>query len=163
MRKGTCIAHRLLELWVSSINHILSPPITDRSPVVANYDLVNTQSQTTATTSTNPERETSTFMSGALAQAESTSSVSTMRPNRSLMQDNEVPAPAVIKPHSNWFARFLRIKPASYMLCLQISRVQARKEIIGILRGWKKYGLKDLVVDKARCIIAARVDGKNGM
>ena len=145
------------------IYHVIPLPPIDCSSAVASYDLANAQSQTTATTSTCPERETSAFMSGALAPAESTSSTSTMRPNRSLIQDNEVPAPAVIKPHSNWFARFLRIKPASYALCLQISRVQARKEIVSILRGWKKYGLKDLVVDKTRCIIAGRVDGKNGM
>lgn len=41
------------------------------------------------------------------------------------------------------------------------SKRRARQEIASIFREWKKYGLKDVVVDKRRNIIFGRVDAKN--
>ena len=128
----------------------------------AHYDLDDTRSQTTATTITNTTHEAGPYMSGALADAESSLSSNTIRLNGRSFRDHQVPASTVTKPHTNWFARFLRIKPASYTLCLQIPKIQARREIARVLRGWKKYGLRDLVIDKTRCVISVRVDGKNG-
>ena len=128
----------------------------------AYYDLDDTHSQTTATTTTNATHETGPYMSGALAQEESLLSSSTVGLNGPSFRDHQVPRPLIIKPHTNWFARFLRIKPASYTLCLQIPKIQARKEITRVLKAWKKYGLKDLVVDKTKCVISVRVNGKNG-
>ena len=131
--------------------------------LVGNYDLDDSHSQTTASTTINlPNHEERDHLSGAVDRAASSSTSHTIRLDNPSVGDQQVPPPVVIKPHTNWFARFLRIKPASYMLCLQISRVQARKVIASILRGWKKFGLRDLVIDKARCIICVRVDAKNG-
>lgn len=72
------------------------------------------------------------------------------------------PAPRQIQPqHQNWLARFLRIKPAESILCFQISRIRARKEITGVFREWRKYGMRDIAIDKAAGRIWARVAEKN--
>lgn len=49
---------------------------------------------------------------------------------------------------SNWFSKFLHIKPAVKILALQLPKGRARKEVVKILREWKKYGLEDVRVDK---------------
>lgn len=61
----------------------------------------------------------------------------------------------------NWLARFLHIKPASKTICLTTSKTRARREIASILREWRRYGLKDLVVDKQRNVVFGRVDAEN--
>lgn len=72
------------------------------------------------------------------------------------------PPPREIQPqHQNWLARFLRIKPAVSVLCFQVSKIRARKEIAGVLREWRKYGIRDIVVDKDAGRIWARVAEKN--
>lgn len=81
--------------------------------------------------------------------------------------DNLMGAPAVpraIHPqHQNWFMRFLRIKPAVSVMCFQVSKMRARKEVTGVFRDWKRYGMRDIVVDKAAGRVWARVDGNNCM
>lgn len=70
--------------------------------------------------------------------------------------------PREIQPqHQNWLARFLRIKPAVTSFCFQASRIRARKEITAIFREWRKYGMKDVVIDKGAGRIWARVAVKN--
>ena len=108
------------------------------------------------------------LMSGALPN-QSTTSVSRQHRNHKGEQIKKVLSPTRalrmprdIQPqHQNWLARFLRIKPAVTSLCFQISRIRARKEITAILREWRKYGMKDVVVDKAAGRIWARVAVKN--
>lgn len=107
-------------------------------------------------------------MSGALPNR-STTSVSRQHRNHASERRKEVTSPtrAVRMPreiqpqHQNWLARFLRIKPAVTILCFQTSRIRARKEITAILRDWRKYGMKDVVVDKAAGRIWGRVAVKN--
>lgn len=107
-------------------------------------------------------------MSGALPNR-STTSVSRQHRNHIGEQNKRVLSPTRalhmprdIQPqHQNWLARFLRIKPAVRSFCLQTSRIRARKEITAILREWRKYGMKDVVVDKAAGRIWARVAVKN--
>lgn len=69
--------------------------------------------------------------------------------------------PREIQPHQNWLARFLRIKPAVSILCFHTSRIRARKEITAVFREWRKYGMKDIVIDKAAGRIWGRVAVKN--
>lgn len=40
--------------------------------------------------------------------------------------------------------------------------MRARKEVASIYREWRKYGLRDIVIDKAAGRIWARVAEKNG-
>jgi len=102
----------------------------------------------------------SAYMSGAL-QNPSTSSVQHTRRTTDDTGAN-VPPPRIIQPQpQNWLARFLRIKPAVTVMCYQISKVQARKEVATTFREWRKYGLRDIVIDKAAGRIWARVAEKN--
>ncbi|KUI74470.1 putative serine/threonine-protein kinase HSL1 [Cytospora mali] len=66
-----------------------------------------------------------------------------------------------IEPRQNWLARLFRVKPAMRYLCLQISRRRARQEVTILLREWRKWGMRDVEVDKERNIVFAKVGKKN--
>lgn len=70
-----------------------------------------------------------------------------------------------IEISQNWFARFFHIKPASRVICLQISKGKARRELVKILKDWRKYGIKDVVTERrtAGDVVRARVDASNCM
>ncbi|KEY68690.1 hypothetical protein S7711_00564 [Stachybotrys chartarum IBT 7711] len=61
----------------------------------------------------------------------------------------------------NWLAKLFRVKPAMSYLCMVITRKRARQEIAILLREWRKYGIRDIQVDKERNIVFARVSAKN--
>lgn len=66
-----------------------------------------------------------------------------------------------IEVQQNWLARLFRVKPATRYLCFAIARRQARQEIALLLREWRKYGIRDVQVDKGRNIIFARLSKNN--
>ncbi|CAN8100656.1 unnamed protein product [Discula destructiva] len=66
-----------------------------------------------------------------------------------------------IEPQQNWLARLFHVKPATRYLCLQISSRRARQEVAILLREWRKWGIRDVEVDKERNILFARVGKKN--
>lgn len=66
-----------------------------------------------------------------------------------------------IEVHQSWLARFFRVKPATRHLCFTIPRRRARQEIAILLRGWRKYGMRNIAVDKARDIVFGRIGPKN--
>jgi hypothetical protein len=66
-----------------------------------------------------------------------------------------------IEPQQNWLARLFRVRPATKHLCFSISRRRARQEIVILLKEWRKYGIRDVQVDKKRNIVFARVGQKN--
>ncbi|KAF4992357.1 hypothetical protein FGRMN_7213 [Fusarium graminum] len=66
-----------------------------------------------------------------------------------------------IEVKQNWLARLFRVKPATDYICMTVSRKQARQEITILLREWRKYGIRDIQVDKQRNIVFARVADKN--
>ena len=66
-----------------------------------------------------------------------------------------------IEPQQNWLARLFRVKPATRYICLHISKRRARQEVAILLREWRKYGIKDIEVDKDRNIVFARVSAIN--
>ena len=109
------------------------------------------------------------YMSGALQNA---SHNSVLKPNKhgknNNAEDTMMPPPpqiarVIVPQPQNWLARFLRIKPAVNVMCFQVSKVRARKEVAGVFREWRRYGMRDIVVDKAAGRIWARVDVKNCM
>jgi len=63
----------------------------------------------------------------------------------------------------NWFAKFLHLKPATSVIVMQASKASARKEIAKILRDWRKFGIRDVAVEKRQTgdVIRARVDTAN--
>ncbi|KAI0419039.1 hypothetical protein F5X98DRAFT_362741 [Xylaria grammica] len=66
-----------------------------------------------------------------------------------------------IEPQQNWLARLFRVKPATKHICFSISRRRARQEIVFLLKDWRKYGIRDVEVDKERNIVFARVGKEN--
>lgn len=67
------------------------------------------------------------------------------------------------EPSQSWFAKFLHLKPATSVLVLNVSKVHARKEIVRILREWRKFGIRDVEVEKRSTgdVVRARVDAAN--
>ncbi|RGP68057.1 serine threonine- kinase domain [Fusarium sporotrichioides] len=66
-----------------------------------------------------------------------------------------------IEVKQNWLARLFRVKPAIDHICMTISRRRARQEVTILLREWRKYGIRDIQVDKQRNIVFAQVADKN--
>ncbi|KAI0013784.1 hypothetical protein F4779DRAFT_638936 [Xylariaceae sp. FL0662B] len=68
-----------------------------------------------------------------------------------------------IEPQQGWLARLFRVKPATRYLCFSISRRRVRQEIAFLLKEWRPYGIRDIVVDKERNLVFARVAKKNSL
>ncbi|KAI5861093.1 Pkinase-domain-containing protein [Durotheca rogersii] len=68
-----------------------------------------------------------------------------------------------IEPQRNWLARLFRVKPATRHFCFVISRRRARQEIANLFREWKRFGVQDVVVDKERNLVFARVAKENSL
>jgi serine/threonine-protein kinase HSL1 (negative regulator of Swe1 kinase) len=69
-----------------------------------------------------------------------------------------------IRISQNWFAKFFHVKPAAKLISLSVTKAKARKEMVKILKEWRKYGLRDVVSEKrTECgdVIRGRVDDKN--
>jgi serine/threonine-protein kinase HSL1, negative regulator of Swe1 kinase len=64
----------------------------------------------------------------------------------------------------NWFAKFFHVKPATKLITLSVTKARARKEIVKVLKDWRKYGLRDVVSEKRTGrgdLIKGRVDDMN--
>lgn len=75
-------------------------------------------------------------------------------------------AAAAISPieiNQNWFAKFFHIKPATRILCLTISKAKAKKELVKVLKEWRKFGLRDVVSERrgGTDLVRGRVDASN--
>lgn len=70
---------------------------------------------------------------------------------------------APIQINQNWFAKFFHIKPATRVLCLHVKKVRARKELVKVLKEWRKYGIRDVVFEKRVTgdVVRGRVDACN--
>ncbi|ERT00074.1 CAMK/CAMKL/GIN4 protein kinase [Sporothrix schenckii ATCC 58251] len=66
-----------------------------------------------------------------------------------------------IEPQQNWLSRLFRVKPATRHLCLGLSQRRARQEVVMLLRDWRRYGIRDIEVDKERNIVFAKVGAGN--
>jgi serine/threonine-protein kinase HSL1 (negative regulator of Swe1 kinase) len=73
----------------------------------------------------------------------------------------ENPRTRQIEPQQNWLARLFHVKPAMRFICFSVSKRRARQEIASLLKEWRKYGAKDIVVDKERNIVFGRVGPRN--
>ncbi|KAN0119561.1 Pkinase domain containing protein [Hyaloscypha variabilis] len=62
-----------------------------------------------------------------------------------------------IAPQQNWLAKLFKVKPVSKHLCFSVTKRRARQEIARVLKEWKRYGLEDVQIDKARNIVFGRV------
>lgn len=66
-----------------------------------------------------------------------------------------------IQPEQTWIARMLHIKPACMTVCFNIARPRARREILKILKGWRKYGIENLHSNRQSNLIFGSVAAKN--
>lgn len=66
-----------------------------------------------------------------------------------------------IEPQQNWLARLFNVKPAKKYMCFALSKRRARQEVVALLKDWRQYGIKDIVVDKKRNIVFGKVGSKN--
>lgn len=66
-----------------------------------------------------------------------------------------------IEVKQNWLARLFRVKPATDYLCMTMSRRKARRQVAKLLREGRRYGIRDVQVDKDRNIVFARVGAPN--
>lgn len=66
-----------------------------------------------------------------------------------------------IAPQRNWLAKLFNIKPPARYICFTTTQRKARKVIVSLLRDWKRYGIKDIHVDKARSVVFAKVGVQN--
>ncbi|KAH7316429.1 hypothetical protein B0I35DRAFT_354279 [Stachybotrys elegans] len=96
----------------------------------------------------------------ALQKSDKPSSVSRVI-NFAAEKDKEHYANRNIEVKQSWIAKLFRVKPATSHLCMEISRKRARQEIALLLRGWRKYGIRQVQVDKGRNIVFARVAAEN--
>jgi hypothetical protein len=77
---------------------------------------------------------------------------------------NAVDGERPIHISQNWFAKFFHLKPATKLMTLSVTKARARKEIVKVLKDWRKYGLRDVVSEKRTgCgdLIRGRVDDMN--
>ena len=88
------------------------------------------------------------------------SSASVIRHHRSHSQLS----PAAPQP-TNWLARIFRLKPGICVLCFQVPKAQARREITSSLKKWRKHGMRDINVTRGTYVttIRARVDQENSL
>lgn len=68
-----------------------------------------------------------------------------------------------VQINQNWFAKFFHIRPASRIICLHVTKAKAKREVVKILKDWKKYGLRDVVTERrdGGDLIRGRVDSMN--
>jgi len=66
-----------------------------------------------------------------------------------------------IEPQQSWIAKLFNIKPATKLVCFQVTKIRARQEITRVLKEWKRYGLRGVQTDKERNIVFGRVAAKN--
>lgn len=74
---------------------------------------------------------------------------------------NEDAGSRQVAPQRNWLAKLFHVKPAARYLCFSVSQRAARKEIVIVFRDWKKYGMRDIQIDKGRNVVFAKVGPKN--
>ncbi|KAK0125028.1 hypothetical protein ONS96_008894 [Cadophora gregata f. sp. sojae] len=77
-------------------------------------------------------------------------------------RDQSVDAKArQVVPQQSWLAKLFHVKAASGFLCFTLSQRRTRREITFLLKDWKRYGIRDVQVNKERNIVFARVGAQN--
>lgn len=66
-----------------------------------------------------------------------------------------------VAPQQSWLAKLFHVKPAVGFLCFTLSQRRTRREITFLLKDWKRYGIRDVQVNKERNIVFARVGAQN--
>ena len=75
--------------------------------------------------------------------------------------NHDDPRARQIAPQQTWLAKIFHVKPVSRYICFSVNRRRARQEITTVLREWRRYGIRDVEVDKERNIVFGKVATKN--
>lgn len=67
-----------------------------------------------------------------------------------------------LEPHQSWIARIFKVKPLTRYICCSTSRRKAREEICYLFKEWKRYGIRDIVINKGHNMVFAKVMAPNG-
>ncbi|KAG6101803.1 hypothetical protein E4U31_003540 [Claviceps sp. LM219 group G6] len=86
---------------------------------------------------------------------------SPIRKRRSLLPSLNSGSSRHIEVKQNWLTRLFRVKPATSYICLTLSRKRARQEVVLLFREWRRYGLKNIHVDKQRNIVFGKLGAEN--
>ncbi|KFY64661.1 hypothetical protein V496_03116 [Pseudogymnoascus sp. VKM F-4515 (FW-2607)] len=62
-----------------------------------------------------------------------------------------------LEPQQNWLARLFLVKPATSYLCFNLTKRRARQEVALLLKDWRQFGIKDVVVNKPRNLVFGKV------
>ncbi|OBT54237.1 hypothetical protein VE04_06472 [Pseudogymnoascus sp. 24MN13] len=62
-----------------------------------------------------------------------------------------------IEPQQNWLARLFLVKPATSYLCFNLTKRRARQEVAQLLKDWRQFGIKDVVVNKPANLVFGKV------
>ncbi|KAI1092796.1 Pkinase-domain-containing protein [Rostrohypoxylon terebratum] len=82
------------------------------------------------------------------------------QPSYGKTEDDKI-ATRNIEPQQSWLARLFRVKPETRYLCFSQSQRHTRQELSILLKQWRRYGMRDVVVDRERNLVFARVGKKN--
>ncbi|KAB8295012.1 hypothetical protein EYC80_006959 [Monilinia laxa] len=88
-------------------------------------------------------------------------SLSDSRQQNNLNRMQQASRARQIEPQQNWLAKLFHVKPASKFICFSVSKRAARLEVAKVLKDWKRYGIKDVQVDKQRNIVFGKVGKEN--
>jgi hypothetical protein len=66
-----------------------------------------------------------------------------------------------IEPQQNWLARLFLVKPATSYMCFNLTKRRARQEVALLLKDWRQFGIKDVVVNKPRNLVFGKVAPTN--
>jgi serine/threonine-protein kinase HSL1 (negative regulator of Swe1 kinase) len=66
-----------------------------------------------------------------------------------------------ILPQRSWIAKLFNVKPLVKYICFTVSKRKARREIVKVLKDWKRYGIRGVQVDLARNVVFGRVGAEN--
>lgn len=103
-----------------------------------------------------------TRAAGPVKAARDSQVVRGTRPRRhQMMRNSGSGSIRSIAVKQNWLARLFRVKPAISYICMTLSRKRARQEVAMLLRGWRRYGIKDICVDRQRDVVFSRLGAKN--
>ncbi|CAG8976691.1 hypothetical protein HYALB_00010817 [Hymenoscyphus albidus] len=75
--------------------------------------------------------------------------------------NHDDPRARQIEPQQNWLAKLFHVKPQSKFICFSVSKRRARQEITTVLKEWRRYGIRDIQVDKERNIVFGKVGARN--
>jgi serine/threonine-protein kinase HSL1 (negative regulator of Swe1 kinase) len=62
-----------------------------------------------------------------------------------------------LEPQQNWLARLFLVKPAMSYLCFNLTKRRARQEVAQLLKDWRQFGIKDVVVNKPANLVFGKV------